>query len=72
MAVYVCGGFAGISFHFDCHGGLSLMNLTFENNGKTGSINFGTGNIPGVLFFVTRLCSLAVFFNALFMGFLIA
>ncbi len=41
------------------------MNLTFENNGKTGSINVGTGTIPGVLFLVTRLWSLGVFFNAL-------
>ncbi len=66
MAVYGCGGFAGIAFRFDPRGGLSSMNLTFGNNGKTGSINVGTGTIPGVLFFVTRLCSLAVFFNALF------
>jgi hypothetical protein len=66
MAVYNCGGFAGIVFHFDLRGGLSLMNLTFENNGKTGSINVGTGTIPGVLFLVTCLWSLAVFFNALF------
>jgi hypothetical protein len=65
MVVYVCVGFAGIAFHFDCHGGLSLMNLTFGNNGKTGSISFGTGTIPGVLFLVTRLWSPAVFFNAL-------
>jgi hypothetical protein len=66
MAVYVCGGFAGIAFRFDCRGGLSLMNLTFGNNSKTGSINIGTGTIPGVLFLMTPLWSLAVFFNALF------
>ncbi len=42
------------------------MNLTFADNGKTGSINVGTGTIPGVLFFVTHLWSLAVFSNALF------
>jgi hypothetical protein len=71
MAVYICGGFAGIAFRFDLRGGLSLMNLTFGNNGKTGSINVGTGTIPGVLFLVTCLWSLAVFFNALFaIGFL--
>jgi hypothetical protein len=58
--------FAGIAFRFNLRGGLSLMNLTFGNNGKTGSINVGTGNILGVLFLVTRLWSLAVFFNALF------
>ncbi len=62
---------AGIAFHFDRRGGLFLMNLTFGNSGKTGSINVGTGTIPGVLFLVTRLCSLAVFFYALFaVGFL--
>jgi hypothetical protein len=66
MAVYVCGGFAGIAFRFDLRGGLSSMNLTFGNNGKTGSINVGTGTIPGVLFLVTHLWSLAVFFNALY------
>ncbi len=66
MAVYVCGSFAGIAFRFDLRSGLSLMNLTFGNNGKTGSINVGTGTIPGVLFLVTRLWSLAVFFYALF------
>jgi hypothetical protein len=66
MAVYICGGFAGIAFRFDLRGGLSLMNLTFADNGKTGSINVGTGTIPGVLFFVTHLWSLAVFSNALF------
>jgi hypothetical protein len=66
MAVYVCGGFAGIAFCFDFRVELSLMNLTFENNGKTGLINVGTGTIPGVLFLVTRLWSLAVFFSALF------
>jgi hypothetical protein len=42
--------------------GLSSMNLTFGKNSKTGSINVGTGTIPGVLFVVTRLWSLAVFF----------
>jgi hypothetical protein len=66
MAVYICGGFAGIAFRFDLRGGLSSMNLTFENNGETGSINVGTGTIPGVLFLLTHLWSLAVFFNALF------
>ncbi len=66
MAVYVFGGFAVIAFRFDHGGGLSSMNLTFENNGKTGSINVGTGTIPGVLFLVTCLWSLAVFFYALF------
>jgi hypothetical protein len=66
MAVCVCGGFAGIAFHFDLRGGLSSMNLTFENNGKTGSINVGTGTLPGVLFLVTCLWSLAVCCNGLF------
>jgi hypothetical protein len=71
MAVYVYGSFDGIAFGFDCRSGLSLMNLTFGNNSKTGSINVSTGTIPGVLFLVTHLWSLVVFFNALFaVGFL--
>jgi hypothetical protein len=51
---------------FDLRGGLSLMNLTFGNNSKTGSINVGTGTIPGVLFLVTHLWSFAILFNAHF------
>jgi hypothetical protein len=37
------------------------MNLTFGNNSKTGSINVGTGTIPGVLFLVTHLWNFSVF-----------
>jgi hypothetical protein len=73
MAMYVCGGFAGIAFRFDLRGGLSSMNLTFENNGKTGLINAGTGTIPGVSFLVTHLWSLAVFLMPFsWLGFMIA
>jgi hypothetical protein len=71
--MYLCGGFAGIAFRFDLRGGLSLMNLTLGNNGKTGSINVGTCTIPGVLFLVTCLWSLAVFLMPfLQLGFVIA